>query len=338
MPDGSGVLFQRDLTRKQKAALIVQLLITDGQRMALSQLPDEVQLELTRQLAALGIVDRVTMDAVIDEFVTELDAMGLSGPQGMGAALTTLSSHLSPSAASRIKEELSGGDPWPVIAALPEHDLARIMQREAVEVGAITLSKLPIPKAAEVLGLIHGSLARRITYAMSFTADVHVDTVNDIGRALLMDYGATEVPVFKAPAPTRLGEILTASRSGTRDAVLQELRQEDEAFASEVRRAIFTFSDIPARIAPPDMPKLAKAMAQPDLVRALAAAGDAQEVTDYILGNMSKRMAAQLSEEIAELPPMSAAEAEDAQNLMMTALRELVERGEVTLIHRMEEA
>ena len=46
------------LSRKRKAAMIVQLLIGDGGKLKLSQLPEEMQVLLARELGAIRLVDR----------------------------------------------------------------------------------------------------------------------------------------------------------------------------------------------------------------------------------------------------------------------------------------
>lgn len=38
------------LTKRRKAAVVVQMLLADGQRLSLSRLPEDVQLDLTREL------------------------------------------------------------------------------------------------------------------------------------------------------------------------------------------------------------------------------------------------------------------------------------------------
>lgn len=64
--------------RRRKAAMVVQLMLADGQKMPLSRLPEDVQVNLTRELAALRLVDRDTLHAVAEEFLHALESVGLA--------------------------------------------------------------------------------------------------------------------------------------------------------------------------------------------------------------------------------------------------------------------
>lgn len=81
MPDGSHLPPIAHLTRRQKAALLVQYLMADGQTLNLSEMPEDAQIALTREIADIGMVDRATVDHVVIEFLDEMDRLGLTGPR-----------------------------------------------------------------------------------------------------------------------------------------------------------------------------------------------------------------------------------------------------------------
>ena len=58
----------RSLSRTEKAAVIVRLLLNEGADIPLEELPDSLQEQLTHQLGRMGLVDRVTLGAVAQEF------------------------------------------------------------------------------------------------------------------------------------------------------------------------------------------------------------------------------------------------------------------------------
>jgi flagellar motor switch protein FliG len=334
----SGIPSSPSLTRRRKAAIVVQMLIADGGSLPLSSLPESLQETLTGELATLRLLDRATMEAVAEEFAAELDSVGMAAPGSRDGAIAALSGHLSPDLASRLQAQLESvrnGDHWPVIADLPVARLAQIMLSESVEICAVALSKLPVAKAAEVLAKTPGDRARRITYAMSLTADVSPDVVRRIGRALAQDYGRTPPAAFEKAPPLRLGAILNSATTDTREDMLAGLGDTDPVFASDVRKAIFTFKDIAPRVKPTDIPTCIRSVDAPVLTTAIAAAlaGDADVVAsaNYILENVSQRMATQMREDAAERGPIKKADAETAMAAITTAVRELVEAGAITL-------
>ena len=326
------------MTRRRKAAIVVQMLIADGGSMPLADLPEHLQELLTGELARLRRLDRVTMDAVAEEFASELDAMGMAAPGSRDNAITALADHLSPGLASRLQAQMDSvrnGDHWPVVADLAVPVLARIMQSESIEICAVALSKLPVPKAAEVLAKTPGDRARRITYAMSMTGDVTTDVVRRIGRALAQEYGHPPATAFDKAPVQRLGAILNSAATDTREDVLEGLGAKDPVFASDVRKAIFTFKDIAPRVKPNDISTCTRTVDAAVLSTAIAAAlaGDADVVAsaEYVLANLSQRMAAQLREDAAERGPIKKADAEAAMAAITTAVRELADGGLIVL-------
>lgn len=326
------------LTRRRKAAMIVQLLIGDGGKLKLSQLPEDLQRLLAREVAAIRLVDRQTVNEVAEEFAGLLGAIGLSSPGGADSAIEALSAHMSPDLAARMRAELGAaknGDPWPMIVALPDEGILGIMQRESIEVCAVTISKLPVAKAAAVLEKLPGDRARRITYAISLTENIMPDVVKRIGAALVTEHCTKKTVAFEKAPIARVGAILNSSPAQMRDSVLEGLGDDDPVFADGVRKAIFTFKDIPARLVPTDIPAAIRGIDSGDLSLAIAAAlsGDVElnAAADFILANISQRMAAQIREDAAEKGELKGKAAEDAMRVLSSAIRELVDAGTITL-------
>ena len=116
--------------------------------------------------------------------------------------------------------------------------------------------------------------------------------------------------------------------------MLEGLDERDEGFATAVRKAIFTFGNIPKRIAPRDIPRILRDIDQAALITALAGAEDAgmQSSADYIFENMSARMADQLREEAADREKPKPAETEEAMATIIDSIRALEKSGELMLI------
>ena len=334
---------KRVLTPRQKAAVIVRYLLTEGTSLPLSSLPEHMQAALAEQMGQMRLVDRSTLDEVVAEFLAELESVGLAFPGGIEGALAMMDGHISQSAAQRLRRMSSTSskiDPWERITQLPPDRLLPILVNEAVEVGAVMLSKLPVARAAELLGKLPGERARRVAYAVSMTGNVDPETVRRIGAALLAELDNQPPKAFDQGPVERVGAILNVSPSLTRDDVLQGLEAEDAAFAAEVRKAIFTFVHIPARLNPRDTPKITRLVEQPQLVTALAAAmgkPGLEEAAEFILANISQRLAQGLREEMAGRDKIKEKDAEEAMNAIVNAIRGLEASGELVLIQQEEE-
>lgn len=327
------------LTRSRKAAMVVQLLLREGQDLPLSQLPEGAQARLTRELGALNIIDKATLQNVAQEFTDELSDVGLTPPGSVEAALQSLDGRISATTAAQLREEaaaLAGSDPWALVIGLPVEKMLPITEAECAEVSAILLSKLPTQKAATLLGQIPGERARRIALAVSRTTNITTDAIERIGKGLAQNYCAAHVPAFTETAESRVGAILNSSPALTRDQILEGLFSQDPTFGEGVRKAIFTFADIPARVAALDVPKVMRDVDPSEAVTAMASArhagGPLAEATDYLLDNMSSRMADAMREEMELAGTIKTSAGEAAQNAIITVIRASADTGGIVLM------
>ncbi|MEJ1991100.1 MAG: FliG C-terminal domain-containing protein [Maritimibacter sp.] len=328
----------RKLTRKQKAAIIIRLLVSEGVHISLTDLPDELQAELAQQMSRMRFIDRVTLKSVIDEFIAEIDDIALSFPNGIEGALKVLEGTISAGTAARMRK--SGGisiygDPWETVSGIDPDKLMTVLEEESTEVAAVLLSKLKVSVAADLLSRLPGPRARRIAYAVSLTRTIQPEVVERIGVSLAHQLDAQPIHAFADGPVERIGAILNFSTAAARDEVLDGLDQDDAAFAREVRKAIFTFANIPERIDPRDVPKITKGADQSVLVKALLGAGTEgplYEAAEFILAGISKRMAEQIRDEMKELGSVKPQEGEEAMADVVNAIRQLEADGELIFL------
>jgi flagellar motor switch protein FliG len=324
----------------EKAAIVVRLLLAQGQAISLHALPENLQAALAAQFSRMAPVRRTTVASVADEFLRELESIGLLFPPDQAGVARLLGSQISDTVADQLRRAdlRDDSDPWQRLSALDPAVLLPLIEAEAVEVAAVALSKVPVSKAAEILSRMPGDRARRIAYAVSQTSSVRPDTVDRIGRTLAAQLDTVVELAFETDPVERVGAILNFSPAATRDEVLAGLEQADAGFADQVRRAIFTFTHIATRIDARDIPKIVRAVDQTAMIAALAGAKDADAVSaEYILANMSQRMSASLREEMAALTKLTLKQAEAAQGAVVAAIRELETAGELFLIAAEEE-
>ncbi len=303
-------------------------------------LTPEEEAQLAAALDTLGGVEPGELAAVIDEFLT-----AMSPQTGLPALGAPKFPEIPPLPMIEPLVALPGGagdfgaldapDPWEKVLERDDAVLLAVLKAEAPEVGAIVLSKLKVSRAAQLLNTLPGPLARRITYAVSLVSAVTPRTVERIGEALGEELGRDVPRAFAGGPVERVGALLNFSRAATRDDVLEGLGETDPGFAEAVRKSIFTYVNIPARVGVRDVPKILRAIDQKVLVTALAASTvseEAQKAAEFILGNISQRMAETIRGEIQDLGAVKAADGETAMTAVVSAIRELEEAGEIYLI------
>jgi len=324
------------LTSRQKAAVIVRLLLSQNVSPGLDRLSPEMQADLARAMATLGPISRATLAEVVREFTARLDGLALTSPNGLAAALALLEPHISPIARDGLRAEAEAGDPadpWTRLAALEPERLRPLLMTESAEVAAILLSKLSVAKAAALLAGLPEPRAQVIAHAVSLTATVTPAMVERIGAHLVGQMQADPQPAFRASPVDRVGAILNAVSGGLRETLLGGLAARDAGFAGDVRRAIFTFLHIPRRVEPTDVPRILRRV-DPDVVTRAIASGlhDAPLTVEFLLENMSKRLADQIRDDAETMGKPRGDEGEAAMAEVVTAIRTLEEEREIRLI------
>ena len=294
-PVGSAYPPVIEINHRKKAAIVVSLLLQNGADMPLSQLPGDLQTDLTHQMAQLRLVDQKTLKAVIDEFTRELNSIGLSASGGLERTLTLLEGKISKSTINQLRKDAGVqlvANPWARIKALKTSDLLPFVQNESVEVSAVIMSKLDVQKAAEILSQLPGDQARSISYAISMTYNVTPASMDRIGQSLIAQMDNQPERVFEKSPAERIGMILTVTSQKIRDEVLSGLGKTNQAFADMVRQSVFTFDDISERLSAKDIPQIIRSIDHEDLVKGLSHAKtqNSSDTVDFIISSLPKRL------------------------------------------------
>lgn len=324
------------LTRRQKAAIIVRLLLSQGLSPGIDKLSPLHQSILARSMSGLGQIDRATLADIVREFTGQLDRLALIMPRGMHDTLELLDPYISAMARDGLRAEAEigdGTDPWLRLAAMDTDRLRPILDAESAKVCAILLSKLNVAKAAKLLSDLPPARAEVIAHAVALTHTVQPETTLRIGEQLHAQIVAQPRAAFEKSPVERVGAVLNAARATARDAVLDGLDIRDPEFASGVRRAIFTFHHIPKRIAASDIPRITGAVPGETLVTALAAGlVQAPVAVEFILENMSKRMGEQLRDQAEAVATPRDADGEAAMQEVVLTIRRLEADGSLQLL------
>lgn len=326
-----------NFTPRQKAAIIVRALVGNGKRIALDELPLDLQTSLAHTLAELGGISHAAERQVIQEFVEALES-GTQYAKGLANALSLLEGSIS----MEVQQELAKGqsespriDPWPRLADYPAEKLADLLQAEGAEVIAVCLSKLPGDLAAKVLSHLPGPQARRAAYTVSQISEATPNAIRTIGRSLLSQLTSEPPKAFDDDPAAMVGSILLSAKSATRDDIMEGLTEENEEFAERVREELFVFADIATRIVETDIPKILRGVDQAVLQNALKYSFDQDEgdarSAEFILNNMSKRMAETLREDITGMQDIDPETGEAAQGGVVQSIRTMETNGEISI-------
>lgn len=325
------------LSQRQKAAIIVKLLLGGGTSLEELELDADAIWKITQSMAGLGVVGKDIVDGVTAEFILEMERMGLVFERDIDGSLKAMENQIKPDTLEKVKSRQSGSaeqNAWNAIAKTDSEILALRLAEENPRVAAVILSKLNPAKSAEIVGQIDYEAAKNILAAITNTTDVQPAIVSQIGIALADGLESKDgAGAFAESAAERIGAILNVSQSGFRDEMLGSFDQKDPLAAGQIRKLMFTFEDIPLRITGRDISKVLRGVDDETLVTALTGAGTtAPEVKAFILSNISSRLAEQIEESIQERGTVKPKDADMAMTQLVIAIQGLEKSGEIKLI------
>lgn len=323
------------LNPAQKAAVIIAALDPDQSEAMLRSLDADALQSFARAMTDLNAVPRAALEATIVEFLSTLSDRFITA--GSREVKTILGRIMNAEDAERLVSRARGGETrtvWQELGDAPDADLAAFLAGEHPQTAAAILRQLPPAHAARLITRLDPAVATETVQRLSRVGEIDGPVMalleEGVREGFLVPFGRTG---DRAPADAVIGAILDSMAGERREPIMKGLEETRPDFAAAVQKRMFTFDDIPARVDVKQMPVIARVVANATLRTALAhgrARGSA--TVDFILANISKRLADQINEELAEGLVVKSAEGEAAQSELVGAIRALAESGEITLI------
>ncbi|MEO1459722.1 MAG: FliG C-terminal domain-containing protein [Pseudomonadota bacterium] len=325
------------LGRTEKAAIIIGALGVESAGPILAELDESALKSFTAAMARLRRVNPEVVRHVIAEFLDAIRQQDTIVRGGLNRAREVLEPHVNDTVLSRLLDDVdspSVNNVWKKLSKVSEEALADFLAREHPQTAAVILSKLTSEHAARVLNRFEPDRAREIVLGITRTQSLDPNVIEAIGASVSRDFlaGNQHTGPRRNPAE-RVGSIMNFVSTETRDHVLGHIEEHQPEFAEEIRRKMFTFDDIPRRIAQRDIAAVVREADRDTLLRALRFAADnGSDATEFVLTSISSRVAEQLRGEMAEIDKVRRKDAENAQAAVVAIVRQLEARGELKLL------
>lgn len=319
------------LTSAQKAAVIIAALPETEAKELLTQLGPGHLKSFAKATAELRRVPSHTLEEVILEFLDTLKNRELA--LGPDVAKTVLARIMSEESAASLVGTIATGEQtvWSQLPACEDAALARFIAKEHPRTGCVVMSKLPAEKAAAVLDLLDPEIADRVISGLERLPDLKPDVLNIVQEVVQRELLATQGGGQKSEV--FLGAVFDGLSDSKREPLMKNLEDNSPAFARAVKREMFLFDDIPNRVSAKDVPVLSRTISAEKLKVALAYAKQKNSPTvEFILGNMSRRLAEGLEEAMGEMDEIKPKVGDKATSEIVRSIKGLVEQGELKLI------
>ena len=330
------------LTRPQKAAVIIGVLGTEGAGPVLEQFDEACLKAFTRAMSELTRIGGAEVRATIAEFLAELRPEADSVTGGLARARGLLENHVAEGVLSRVIEDAApptAANVWARLAKVADAPLAEALAREHPQTTAVVLANFKPEHAARLVNLLPTETAQEVITGLTRAGNLDARVTEAIAEAMGRDVLAALGRQGQSRDPAdRAGAIMNFATPALRDQILAGIEAADANLAGRIRRKMFTIPDIPERVPKNAVATVVRSLDQETLLRALIAMREsAPEVADYLLSNISTRVSAQLQEEMGEIGTVRAKDAERAQTELIRVIRDLAQRGEITLVEHDDE-
>lgn len=337
---GDGAKTPPGLTSQEKAAIILATLGPKKSAVLLRELDEERINTFAKTIRELKNIDPQTVDKVIDDFLVMLEAEeGVSG--GRDETRKFLQEVLEPEKVNRIMENIESSSTviWKALDEIDDDTVIEWLLNEHPQVAAIVLTKISSAKSARVLEKFEDTKAREIVFRMSKAAHapeaVSVKISEVVAREIL--------PIAQMQAESMnpaelIAAVMNHVSSDVREAILGGMATDAPMLERDVRKIMFTYEDIATRVAPRDVGAIVKGVDEATLLRAFKAAEETSpETCEFILGNITKRLADRMREDVKDMDPVRKKDGETAQNEIVAAIVQMRDTGMINLIMEEEE-
>jgi flagellar motor switch protein FliG len=291
----------------------------------------EVQ-ELGIAMAALNNVTRDQAGNVLDVFITDVEDQTAFGVNSEGYVRKLLGNAFGETKADAFLERIMIGEDAKGLDALKwmsSREVANIIEDEHPQIIAIVVAFLDSLQAAEVIELLPEELRHDIVMRVARLNDVQQSALAEI-EALIASKSerSTRGTTRKVGGDKVAAEIINALKPDRGEALLGQIKEKNEELSTRIEEMMFVFETL-LKIDDRGIQALLREIPNDLLVVALK--GCDPTVSEKILGNMSKRAATLLREDMEAKGPIRLSDVEVAQKEILDVLRRLVAAGDINL-------
>ncbi len=316
----------------EKAAL---LLMTLGESEAAEVLKfmeaNEVH-QLGTAMATLKSVSRNDADRILDVFILDVEDQTALGVDTENYVRKLLGNAFGASKANAFIERIVTGDSAKGLDALKwmsSREVVDIIQDEHPQIIAIVLAYLDSAQAAEVIEKLPEELRSDIVMRVARLTDIQQSALAEIENLIASKSADTgRGGTRKVGGDKVAANIVNSLKPERGERLLEEIREKNEELSERIQEMMFVFDTL-LEVDDRGIQALLREISNDLLVVALKGCDPA--ISDKILGNMSKRAATLLREDMDAKGPIKLSDVEQSQKEILDVARRLADAGDINL-------
>ena len=315
----------------RKSAILLLTLDKPLAKEVIGQMPRDVVEKVTLEIARLKNVTRAEQEKVLDEFYAaarERTPMERGGLDTVNDLLRDSLGEDAQAILENVKHSMSSV-PFGFLHKVGADNLLTFIVEEHPQTIALVMSHLPPAQAAEVLSGLPANKQLEVIRRIAHMEQTNPEVVEDVEKSLESRMLSTiNQQLEKAGGVPIVAEILNLTDRMTNRGILENLEEEDNDLADEIRRLMFVFDDL-LKLDNKAIQSLLKEVDNSQWAMALK--GASEEIRDKVLGNLSQRAADMLREEMEFLGAVRVSDVEAMQSQIVDTVRRLEDAGEIVV-------
>lgn len=316
----------------KKAAIVLLSLDKPKAARVLNHLPKDLMELVSLEIARTDDVTKAEQEQAINEFREAVDSRTVIERGSLDLAGELLSQSVGEEEANEIIKNIKDSlksVPFGFLHKFKAEDVLNFISEEQPQTIALIMSNLPTGLAADILKDLPPDkqldVVRRVA-SMEQTSPEFVEMVEaSLKNRMVSLFGQKSDQVGGVPL---VAQILNVADRTTSKNILDTMGQDSEDLVEEIQRLMFVFDDITKL----DDKSIQAVLKEVDNSQwAMALKGASEEIRGKILGNLSKRAAENLEEEMGYLGPVRVSDVEAVQQEIVDTVRRLEEAGTITV-------
>jgi len=315
----------------RSAVLLMSLGEEEAAKVLQHMGPKEVQ-KIGLAMAELNNIQRETMVEVLDGFLDVVEDQTGIGIGSEEYIRNTLKAALGEEKADSMVDRILMGANTKGLDTLKWMDaksVADVIQYEHTQIQSIVLAYLDSDQAAEILSYLPEKNRLDLTLRICALDSIQPAALQELNDIMEKQFsGAAGSKAANIGGVRTAADIMNYLDTAIESQLIESVKEVDEDLGQNIQDLMFVFDNL-IDVDDRGIQTLLREISTDTLILALKGADE--DVSSKIFGNMSKRAAELMRDDLEAMGPVKLSDVESAQKEVLTVARRLAESGEIAL-------
>jgi flagellar motor switch protein FliG len=316
----------------EKAAILLLSLSEEDAAQILKHLePKQVQ-QVGMVMAGMEDFTQEKITAVHKQFIHEIQNFSTIGFQSEEFVRKALTAALGEDKAGHLIDQIvlgGGSKGLDSLKWMDSKQVANIIRNEHPQIQTIVLSYLNAEQSAEIMGQFSDKVRLDLMMRIANLEEVQPAALQELNEIMEKQFaGQAGAQAAKMGGLKAAADIMNYLDTNVEGVLMDSIRENDEEMSQQIQDLMFVFDNL-VDVDDRGIQAILRDVQQDALMKAIK--GTDEALKDKILGNMSKRAADMLADDLEAMGPVRISEVEAAQKEILAIAQKLSDAGEVML-------